>query len=110
MAMNPRGMSSMENLFYGNPVALNWNAPDEGGNAVRVQLSPFGEFTLNDGGKKDGTVQHCTREAFAALVANWRAAGSPFSPRLWGCSGGEVAAPDESGLFPTPVGMFRRCP
>lgn len=67
----------MEKLFYGNPVALNWNAPDEGGNAVRVQLSPFGEFTLNDGGRKDGTVQHCTREAFAALVANWREAGSP---------------------------------
>lgn len=67
----------MEKLFYGNPVALNWKAPDEGGNAVRVQLSPFGEYTLNDGGKKDGTVQHCTREAFAALVANWRAAGSP---------------------------------
>lgn len=67
----------MEKLFYGNPVALNWNAPDGDGNAVRVQLSPFGEFTLNDGGRKDGTVQHCTREAFAALVANWRAAGSP---------------------------------
>ena len=67
----------MEKLFYGNPVALNWKAPDEGGNAVRVQLSPFGEYTLNDGGRKDGTVQHCTREAFAALVANWRAAGSP---------------------------------
>jgi phage I-like protein len=67
----------MEKLFYGNPVALNWNAPDEGGNAVRVQLSPFGEFTLNDGGRKDGTVQHCTRAAFEAMVANWREAGSP---------------------------------
>ena len=67
----------MEKLFYGNPVALNWNAPDDGGNAVRVQLSPFGEFTLNDGGRKDGTVQHCTRAAFEAMVANWREAGSP---------------------------------
>ncbi len=65
------------NIIFGQAVALNWNAPDDGGSAVRVQLSPFGEFTLNDGGRKDGTVQHCTRAAFEAVVANWREAGSP---------------------------------
>ena len=64
-------------IIFGQAVALNWNAPGDGGNAVRVQLSPFGEFTLNDGGRKDGTVQHCTRAAFEAMVANWREAGSP---------------------------------
>ena len=25
----------------------------------------------------NGTVQHCTRAAFEAMVANWKAAGSP---------------------------------
>jgi len=63
-------------IFYGSAVALNWSAPEEG-KPVKVQLSPFGEFTLHDGGKMNGTVQHCTREAFEALVANWKASGSP---------------------------------
>ena len=63
-------------VFYGSAVALNWSAPEEG-KPVKVQLSPFGEFTLHDGGKMNGKVQHCTREAFEALVANWKACGSP---------------------------------
>ena len=65
-----------DEIIYGSAVALNWSAPEEG-KPVKVQLSPFGEFTLHDGGKMNGTVQHCTREAFEALVANWEASGSP---------------------------------
>ena len=64
-------------IFYGSAVALNWSAPEDGGSSVKVQLSPIGEFTLHDGGKRNGTVQHCSKAAFEALVANWRAAGSP---------------------------------
>ena len=64
-------------IIYGSAVALNWAAPEDGGNSVKVQLSPFGEFTLHDGGKMNGTVQHCSKAAFEALVANWKAAGSP---------------------------------
>ena len=63
-------------IIYGNAVALNWSAPEEG-KPVKVQLSPFGEFVLHDGGKMNGTVQHCTRETFEALVANWKQCGSP---------------------------------
>jgi len=65
-------------IFYGNAVALNWSAESDGAKpTVRVQLSPFGEFTLRDGGKRNGTTQHCTRAAFEAMVANWRAQGAP---------------------------------
>jgi len=64
-------------IFYGSAVALNWEAPEDGSTQVKVQLSPFGEFTLHDGGKRNGTVQHCSKAAFEALVANWKAAGSP---------------------------------
>lgn len=65
-------------VFYGGAVALNCNLTNlDAGTTLAVQLSPFGEFTLHDGGKMDGTVQHCTRAAFEAMVANWRAAGSP---------------------------------
>ena len=64
------------NIFYGSPIALNWTVPADG-SPLTVQLSPFGEFALHDGGKMNGTVQHCTREAFEAMVANWKAAGSP---------------------------------
>ena len=62
-------------IFYGDPIALNWKADDGAASTVRVQLSPFGEFTLRDGGKRSGTVQHCSRAAFEAMVANWKAAG-----------------------------------
>ena len=65
-------------IVYGNAVALNWR-PDASAQPdapVKVQLSPFGEFTLHDGGAMNGKVQHCTREAFEALVANWKATGS----------------------------------
>ena len=64
-------------IHYGEAVALNWKAPEDGSTQVKVQLSPFGEFTLHDGGKRNGTVQHCSKAAFEALVANWKAAGSP---------------------------------
>ena len=64
-------------VCFGGAVALNWEAPADGSTAVKVQLSPFGEFTLHDGGKMNGTVQHCSKAAFEALVANWKAAGSP---------------------------------
>ena len=65
-------------IFYGNAVALNCNLTNlADGTTLAVQLSPFGEFTLHDGGKMNGTVQHCTRAAFEAMVANWKAAGSP---------------------------------
>ena len=64
-------------IFYGDPIALNWKADDGAAAAVRVQLSPFGEFALRDGGKRSGTVQHCSRAAFEAMVANWKAAGAP---------------------------------
>lgn len=65
-------------IFYGGAVALNCNLTNlDAGTTLAVQLSPFGEFTLHDGGKMNGTVQHCTRAAFEAMVANWRAAGSP---------------------------------
>ena len=64
-------------VCFGGAVALNWEAPEDGSTQVKVQLSPFGEFTLHDGGKRNGTVQHCSKAAFEALVANWKAAGSP---------------------------------
>ena len=65
-------------IFYGNAVALNCNLTNlSAGTTLAVQLSPFGEFALHDGGKMNGTVQHCTRAAFEAMVANWKAAGSP---------------------------------
>ena len=64
-------------VCFGGAVALNWKAPEDGSTQVKVQLSPFGEFTLHDGGKRNGTVQHCSKAAFEALVANWKAAGSP---------------------------------
>ncbi|MBO7721933.1 MAG: hypothetical protein J6T01_05970 [Kiritimatiellae bacterium] len=64
-------------IIYGEAVALNWEAPADGSTTVKVQLSPFGEFTLHDGGKRNGTVQHCSKAAFEALVANWKAMGSP---------------------------------
>ena len=64
-------------IHYGDPVALNWSpaasAPSDA--PIRVQLSPFGEFVLRDGGKRSGTVQRCNRAAFEAMVANWKAAG-----------------------------------
>ena len=66
-------------IIYGEAVALNWR-PDASAQPdapIKVQLSPFGEFTLHDGGKRSGTVQHCSKAAFEALVANWKAAGSP---------------------------------
>ena len=63
-------------IHYGNPIALNYSVPADGA-PLTVQLSPFGEFVLHDGGKMNGKVQHCTREAFEAMVANWKAAGSP---------------------------------
>lgn len=62
-------------IFYGDPMALNWDSGIQPGSPVRVQLSPFGEFVLRDGGKKSGTVQHCSRAAFEAMVANWKATG-----------------------------------
>ena len=62
-------------IFYGDPIALNWKADDGAAATVRVQLSPFGEFTLRDGGKRNGTVQRCSRAAFEAMVANWKATG-----------------------------------
>ena len=64
-------------VCFGSAVALNWEAPEDGSTQVKVQLSPFGEFTLHDGGKRNGTVQHCSKSAFEALVANWKASGSP---------------------------------
>ena len=65
-------------IFYGNAVALNCNLTNlADGTTLAAQPSPFGEFTLHDGGKMNGTVQHCTRAAFEAMVANWKAAGSP---------------------------------
>ena len=64
-------------IIYGEAIALNMSAEEVAAQgAVRVQLSPFGEFTLHDGGAMNGKVQHCTREAFEALVANWKAMGS----------------------------------
>ncbi|MGN0833048.1 MAG: phage protease [Kiritimatiellia bacterium] len=63
-------------IHYGTPIALNYSVPADGV-PLTVQLSPFGEFPLHDGGKMNGCVQHCTREAFEAMVANWKAAGSP---------------------------------
>ena len=64
-------------IIYGEAIALNMSAEEVAAQgAVRVQLSPFGEFTLHDGGAMNGAVQHCTREAFEALVANWKAMGS----------------------------------
>ncbi|MBQ6915551.1 MAG: hypothetical protein IJQ65_07510, partial [Kiritimatiellae bacterium] len=59
-------------IFYGDPIALNWKADDGAAATVRVQLSPFGEFTLRDGGRRSGTVQRCSRAAFEAMVANWK--------------------------------------
>lgn len=63
-------------IFYGNAIALNYSVNADGA-PLTVQLSPFGEFALHDGGKNHGMVQHCSREAFEAMVANWKAAGSP---------------------------------
>lgn len=65
-------------IFYGDPIALNWSpvASEPSDAPIRVQLSPFGEFTLRDGGKRSGTVQHCSRAAFEAMVANWKATGA----------------------------------
>lgn len=71
------GRNEMKEIAYGEAVALNWTAPEDGGSSVKVQLSPIGEFELRDGGRRSGTVQHCSKAAFEALVANWRAAGSP---------------------------------
>lgn len=65
-------------IHYGDAIALNCNLDNlAAGSTLGVQLSPFGEFTLHDGGKMSGQVQHCTRAAFEAMVANWKAAGSP---------------------------------
>ena len=69
-----------DEIHYGAPIALNWKAEDGSpGTArpTRVQLSPFGDFILRDGGSRSGTVQRCSRAAFEAMVANWKAAGSP---------------------------------
>ena len=63
-------------IFYGNAIALNYSLPADG-SPLTVQLSPFGEFVLHDGGKMNGTVQHCTRAAFEQMVASWKASGSP---------------------------------
>lgn len=60
---------------YGRSLALNAQI-EEGTNSIKVQLSPFGEFVLNDGSKKSGKAQHCSREAFEELVKNWRNAGA----------------------------------
>ena len=62
-------------IHYGAPIALNWAAEDNAKPTVRVQLSPFGDFILRDGGKRSGTVQRCNRAAFEAMVANWKADG-----------------------------------
>jgi len=62
-------------IHYGATVALNWAAEDNAKPTVRVQLSPFGDFILRDGGKRSGTVQRCSRAAFEAMVANWKADG-----------------------------------
>ena len=64
-------------VCFGGAVALNWTQAGDGGSSVKVQLSPIGEFELRDGGRRSGTVQHCSKAAFAALVENWREAGSP---------------------------------
>ena len=49
----------MKKIFYGNAVALNCNLTNlSAGTTLAVQLSPFGELTLHDGGKMNGTVQH----------------------------------------------------
>ena len=65
-------------IHYGDAIALNCNLDNLAtGSPLTVQLSPFGEFVLHDGGKMNGTVQRCSREAFEAMVANWKAAGSP---------------------------------
>ena len=45
-----------DEIIYGSAVALNWEAPADGSTQVKVQLSPIGEFTLHDGGKRNGTV------------------------------------------------------
>ena len=63
-------------IFYGESVALNWDSGIQPGSPVRVQLSPFGEFVLRDGGKKSGVTQHCSKAAFEAMVANWKAMGA----------------------------------
>ena len=54
--------------FYGNAITRNYSAPSDG-SPLTVQLSPFGEFTLHDGGKMNGTVQHGTRAALRCLTA-----------------------------------------
>ena len=66
-------------IFYGNAIAINADliASTSSLHLLPVQLSPFGEFTLHDSGKMNGTVQHCTRAALEAMVVNWKAAGSP---------------------------------
>ena len=74
--MKELGLLNAE-ICFADSMALNWAADDGANSTVRVQLSPFGEFTLRDGGKRSGTVQHCTRAAFEAMVANWQAQGAP---------------------------------
>ena len=62
------------------PVALNWrevDSPEGGPRVIRVQLSPFGDFPVRDGGPRSGEVQRCSRGSFDALVANWIADGRP---------------------------------
>ena len=70
------GHAVNDSIGFGTPIALNYSVPADGA-PLTVKLSPFGEFVLHDGGKMNGKVQHCTREAFEAMVANWKAAGSP---------------------------------
>ena len=70
------GHAVNDSIGFGTPIALNYSVHTDGA-PLTVQLSPFGEFVLHDGGKMNGCVQHCTREAFEAMVANWKAAGSP---------------------------------
>ena len=41
--------------------------------------------------------------------SNGQVSGAEFSPRMWGCSGGEHVAPVRGVVFPTYVGMFRPC-
>ena len=59
-------------IHYGNAIALNSALPADG-TPLTVQLSPFGEFALHDGGKMNGAVQHCCHKvAFAAHLQHKR--------------------------------------